>query len=85
MPHKDPEAKRRYHREYMRRRRAGEVKPSPVKPKAHLPEPSGEPTSPFVLDRTRPFHEERRFPHPAYLVQSWWFNPETGAAVKAAP
>jgi hypothetical protein len=75
MPYKNPETKRAYHREYMRRRRA-DVKPGnePVL----IPAQEG----PRRLDRARRYIVESRYPWPAYLVQDGlWFSPDTGGLV----
>ena len=82
MPYKDPDKKRGYHRDYMRRKRA-DVKPSPqefVRPHQELVQ---EP--PRFIDRTRPYTVEGRYPWPAYLVQDgYWFSPDTGELVGVA-
>lgn len=78
MPFKNPEAKRAYFREYMRRRRAA-VKPCNgivLIPDQESPGP------PRRFDRTRPYTVENRYPWPAYLVQGGlWFDPDTGELV----
>jgi hypothetical protein len=78
MPYKDPDKKRAYHREYMRRRRAA-VNPGK---EVMLNPPQEGPGAPRRLDRTRPFTVERRYPWPAYLIQDdLWFDPNTGELV----
>lgn len=87
MPHKDPDAKRRYHREYMRRRRVGCVKPPEpvVKPEAPRYPEQAEPPPRFI-DWTRPYSVESRFPYRAWLLQDgFWYHPDTGEFVKPAP
>jgi hypothetical protein len=75
MPHKDPEKKRAYHREYLRRRREA-VKPGNKTVLCPTEE------APRHLDRTRPYSVESRYPYPAYLVQDGlWFDPATGQVV----
>jgi hypothetical protein len=79
MPHKNPETKRAYHREYMQRRRAA-VKPG--NPSVLNPPQEG-PGVPRRLDRTRPYTVESRYPWPAYLMQDgYWFDPKTGELVE---
>jgi hypothetical protein len=81
MPFIDPDKKRGYFREYMRRRRAA-VNPgnTPV-----LNPPQEGPGPPRWLDRTRPYIVESRYPWPAYLVQEGlWFDPDTGELVGVA-
>jgi hypothetical protein len=81
MPHKDPETKQAYHREYMRRRR-GAVKPGNT---SVLISPQEGPGPPRRLDKTRPYTVESRYPWPAYLVQDGlWFSPDTGELVGVA-
>ena len=79
MPHKDPDTKRAYHREYMRRKRA-DVKPSPQEPvKPHQEQAEGPPQ---FIDQGRPYTIESRYPWPAYLVQDgYWFDPNKGDLV----
>jgi hypothetical protein len=80
MPHKDPETKRAYHRDYMRRKRAG-VKPKPPPMLSPTPEPSRE-VGNLCFNSERPHTTERRYPHPAYLVQDgYWFDPQTLALI----
>jgi hypothetical protein len=80
MPHKNPETKRAYFREYMQRRRAV-VKPGPEVGLIHTQEGPG---ASRRLDRTRPYTVESRYPWPAYLVQDdLWFDPNTGEVVGA--
>jgi hypothetical protein len=79
MPYKDPETKRAYHREFMRRRRAV-VKPSPQEPVKPRQEQAEGP--PRFIDRSRPYTLEGRYPWPAYLVQDgFWFDPKTGELI----
>jgi hypothetical protein len=85
MPYKDPETKRAYHREYMRRRR-GAVKPEEAPVLNHIskvPEPQlRRRQMSRVLDQIRPYTVESRYPYPAYLVQDGlWFDPDTGELV----
>lgn len=87
MPYKDPATKREYHREYMRRKRAV-VKPDkeeglPLISNVPVPQLRRRQMS-RVLDRTRPYTVERRYPWPAYLVQDGlWFDPNTEKVVGA--
>jgi hypothetical protein len=87
MPHIDPETKRAYHREYMRRRRAA------VKPEketvftlvSEVPQFTRRRQMNRVLDRNRPYTIEGRYTYPAYLVQDGlWFDPDTGKVVGVA-
>jgi hypothetical protein len=81
MPHKDPETKRAYYREYMRRRRAA-VKPGPEVVLNPEPQFTRRRQMNKVLDRTRAYTVESRYPYPAYLVQDgFWFDPDTGEVV----
>jgi hypothetical protein len=81
MPYKDPDKKRAYHREYMRRRREA-VKPDDAPVLIHAQEGQ---ESPRCIDRTRPYTVESRYPWPAYLVQDgYWFAPDTGELVGVA-
>jgi len=78
MPHKDPETKRAYHRDYMRRRRAV-VNPDAL---PMLNPDQGQADPPRLIDWNRPYTEESRYPYPAYLVQKgYWFDPQTGELV----
>jgi hypothetical protein len=81
MPHKDPEKKRAYHREYMRRRRAA-VKPGN---EIMLRPATAQAGPPRRIDKTRPFTIESRYPWPAYLVQNgYWYHWETGELIGKA-
>jgi len=84
MPHQDPEKKRAYHREYMRRRREA-VKPGPevvLIPAQEGPQFTRRRQMHRMIDRTRPYTVESRYPYPAYLVQDGlWFDPTTGELV----
>jgi hypothetical protein len=84
MSHKDPETNRAYHREYMRRRR-GAVKPddAPVlTPAIDEPQFTRRRQMSRVLDQTRPYTVESRYPWPAYLIQDdLWFDPNSGELV----
>jgi hypothetical protein len=78
MPHKDPETKRAYHREYMQRWRAA-VKPGAL---PMLSPDQAQTNPPRRLDPTRPYTVESRYPWPAYLIQDdLWFDPNTGEPV----
>ena len=81
MPFKEPEKKRAYQREYMRKRRTG-GRPSanlglePVRPHQEQAEPSQ------FINRSKPYNVEGRYPYPAYLVQDgFWYDPRTGNLV----
>jgi hypothetical protein len=80
MPYKNPEAKRAYHRDYMRRR-------AHVKPGNEIvlsPSPA-QASPPRRIDKTRPYTVESRYPCPADLVQDgFWFDPGTGEMMGAA-
>ena len=75
----DPEKRRRYTREYMRRRGAGSI--GRVKPQQdHAARPPKQ-----SIDRSRPYTVDTRYPFPAYLVQDGiWFDPKTGELVGPA-
>jgi hypothetical protein len=94
MPHKDPDKKRTYHREYTRRRRAA-VKPGNgvvLNPEAqeagagNLIKPNTQALagSPRCINWNRPYFLTVQFPRPDYLQQDgYWFNPETGELMGA--
>jgi len=71
----------------MRQMRAGvrpsaSPEPEPVRPHQEQAQAQGPPR---FLDRSRPYHEEERYPWPAYLVQDgYWYHWETGELVGKA-
>ena len=84
MPFKDPEKKRAYQREYMKKKRSG-IRPSaypahePVRPHLEQVEPSQ------FINRSKPYTVEDSYPYPAYLVQgNHWYHWETGKLVGEA-
>lgn len=78
MPYKDQDKKRAYQKAYMRQRRA-DVRPSPQEPVRPHQELAGPPQ---MIDRSRPFTIEGRYPYPAYLMQDGlWYDPKTGGLV----
>ena len=81
MPYKNPEAKRAYHRDYMRRRRA-DVKPGNEFVLSPSPAQAGPPRR---IDKTRPYTVESRYHWPADLLQDgFWFDPGAGEMAGAA-
>jgi hypothetical protein len=84
MPYKSNEKKKAYQREYMRQRRAG-VRPS-ARPELELVKPHQEQAEPSqMIDRSRPYTIEGRYPYPAYLIQDgYWYHWQTGELVGKA-